>query len=226
VTELVRLVTNSALTISDSFALALTGKATLALLAALAVARLCVRSRAAVRHLVFAASFGILAVLPVVTAVVPAAVVEVPVAPSAASGITGPIAGPTSLDHAVATAHSGRTPATSAPMVSLRPALMFGWLIGLVVVSVPIVLGLFQLRRLCRHGRPWPHGQSVLDAIAASAGVRRRVVLLQHEAVPGPLTCGLFTPTILVPADAANWDACALHERSCMRSSTCAATTG
>jgi bla regulator protein blaR1 len=36
-------------------------------------------------------------------------------------------------------------------------------------------------------------------------------VLLQHEAVPGPLTCGLFTPTILVPADAANWDACALQ---------------
>ena len=57
-------------------------KATLVLLAGLAVARLAVRARASVRHLVVASSFLALVALPLVIAFVPAIAIEVP-APAA-----------------------------------------------------------------------------------------------------------------------------------------------
>ena len=64
--------------LSRSPELALLVKATLVLLAGLAVARLAVRARASVRHLVVASSFVALVALPLVIAFVPAIAIEVP----------------------------------------------------------------------------------------------------------------------------------------------------
>ena len=210
-TELIRLVSTAALVISSSWALALIVKASLALVAALIVARLCVRQRAALRHLLFAATFGALLALPLVAAVAPATIVELPVARSAAPSIAGPTeADSISDDHALAM--PGSLHGADAPSaLSMRQLLMSAWLLGVVLFSAPMALGLFQLRRLCRRSRTWLDGQSVVDTIIAKTGRRTRVVLLQHAAVPGPLTCGLLTPTILVPSDAANWNEHALQ---------------
>ena len=210
-TELVRLMLSTALAISGSWALAIIFKATLTLVAALSVAKLCVRSRASVRHLLFAATFGALLLLPLANAVVPAIVVEV-------SGARATVSSPVGLVARDSTQHADVVrAATSSPdsgksiALSLQQTLVAAWFFGVVIFSVPIVLGLSQVRRLCRHGLPWRQGRSIIDGITVDAGVRKQVALLRHEAISGPITCGVFKPTILVPVDAADWDAAALQ---------------
>jgi uncharacterized protein (TIGR03435 family) len=85
------------------------------------------------------------------------------------------------------------------------------WFLGVVIFAVPIVVGLFQVRRLCRQGVPWHEGQRAVDRLTIHARGCRPVTLLRHESIPGPLTCGVFRPTILVPEDAVNWSAGALR---------------
>ncbi len=59
----------------------------------------------------------------------------------------------------------------------------------------PMVMGLWQVRSLRRSGVAWPHGQSV-------AGVGRRVQVLLQKDLPGPMTCGVVHPAIMLPLDA------------------------
>jgi hypothetical protein len=70
---------------------------------------------------------------------------------------------------------------------------------------LPLVSGLWQIRWLRRSGLLWRHGQSLAETIARDAGVRQRVEVLLHEAVPGPMTCGIVHPTIVLPQDADGW---------------------
>ena len=115
----------AALVISSSWGLALIVKATLALTAALTVARLCVRSRAALRHLVFAVAFGALLVILLVSALVPVTIVELPV-PRSASSIVGPTMA-ARLPHA----HGGATTmpgAETSSALSLGQVLVGVWL--------------------------------------------------------------------------------------------------
>ena len=208
-TELIRLMSTAALVISSSWGVALIVKATLTLIVALTVARLCVRSRAALRHLVFAVAFGALLVIPLVSALVPVTIVELPVPRSAPPSIVGP-----TLAARIPHAHGG---AMTIPGAEKFSALSIGqvlagvWLIGMVVFSVPIAFGLLQLRQLSRRSGAWVEGQTVVNMITANAGLRRRVVVLQHNDVPGPLTFGVLMPTILVPSDAASWNLHALQ---------------
>ena len=70
-----------------------------------------------------------------------------------------------------------------------------------------MVIGLWQIRLLRRSGLPWRCGQSLAEGIALDAGVRRRVEVLLHEEVPGPMTCGTVHPAIVLPQDAEHWGA-------------------
>ena len=176
-------------------------KATVMLLGALVVCRMCSKSPASLRHLLFAATFGCLLVLPFAGVALPAIIVELPAAKSV---VSPPLAFPSAVRSPIPPSASA-LPDRGREEPSLRQALAVVWLVGVVIFSAPIVVGLFQVWRLCRLGVPWPEGQSVVDRITFHARVRRPVALLQHESVPGPLTCGLFRPTILVPSDAVNW---------------------
>jgi TonB family protein len=64
-----------------------------------------------------------------------------------------------------------------------------------------VALGLWQVRSLRRSALPWRHGQSVVESLA-----HRRVEVLLHEALPGPMTCGVVHPAIVLPQDARSWD--------------------
>jgi len=66
-------------------------------------------------------------------------------------------------------------------------------------------MGLWQVRALSRTALPWRQGQSVVDKLAIDAGIHRRVEVLLHEALPGPITCGAVHPAILLPQDAQTW---------------------
>ena len=65
--------------------------------------------------------------------------------------------------------------------------------------------GLWQIRSLRRSGLPWLDGQSIAETLALDAGIHRRVEVLLHEALPGPITCGVLGPAIVLPRDAENW---------------------
>ena len=190
-----------------SWSLAIVVKATVALLAALAVANVCRRSSASVRHLLFTATFGCLLVLPLADVALPAIIVEVP---AATSVVSPPLTLPSS-DRRPNLTPAAPLPDRGREELSLGQALAGVWVLGVLIFSTPIVVGLFQVRRLCRLGVPWPKGQSVVARIMLHSGVRRPVTLLKHESVPGPLTCGLFRPMILVPLDAMNWSPGALR---------------
>ena len=48
-------------------------------------------------------------------------------------------------------------------------------------------------------------GRTVVDELAARAGIARPVDLLIHEAISAPLTCGILRPAILVSQDTREW---------------------
>ena len=82
--------------------------------------------------------------------------------------------------------------------------LLFGWFIGAVLFMIPIIRALLHVRSLRRYSLPWRYGQAVVEDLAP--GTRRRVEVLLHESLPGPMTCGVLKPVIFLPVDARSWD--------------------
>jgi beta-lactamase regulating signal transducer with metallopeptidase domain len=203
-----------ALAIGSSFALSLIVKATATLAATFISVRLARTHRAAVRHLLLAAGFGVLLMLPMASAAMPThAVVGLP-AVAATLPIPISLAAPVPAEFRPAAKAAG---ARSTPAVSKEPLpmrsdrqpmselLTIAWAMGALVCLVPVLVGLFQVRALRRSGRPWPHGMSVLQHVAKDAGTHRLADVLLHDAISGPASCGLMRPAIVLPADAQTW---------------------
>src|SRR6185312_17352345 len=79
---------------------------------------------------------------------------------------------------------------------SLANLLLAGWAAGAMLFLLPALVGLWQIRALRRSALPWTR-----------AGIRRPVEVLLHEALPGPMACGVMRPAILMPRDAEFWNA-------------------
>jgi len=174
----------------------------------LAAAWLARRSRAAVRHALLAVTFGATLVLPIASTVAAPIQVTVPVAEGSRAAwplvvnTTAPIPPVTAeADGARVTPVSPQQSST----FSLSALLLAGWIVGTAVFLVPVMTGLWQIRSLRRSGLRWLHGQSIAETLALDAGIHRRVEVLLHEAVPGPITCGVLRPAILLPRDAKTW---------------------
>jgi len=182
-------------------------KVTATTVVALALVRLARRRQAAFRHVLLAAAFGVLIVLPVAAVVAPAIRITVPVAAhrAAATADIEPVAdaartGPTA-DQA-----SGDVPAASPTSSNSSSTILLSvWLVGTTMFVLPVVIGLWQVRALRRSALPWRHGLAVAGQLAREAGIQRRVDLLLHESVPGPMTFGFVNPVIVLPIDARVW---------------------
>ena len=196
-------VAQAALSLS-AFPLSVLAKATVILGVAFLVLR-CTRSAAAsVRHLVLAATFVVLAALPLAERVVPS--IEVPVD----SAVTAPLL-PITL---AGTPTDVASPVEAAPAARSRPAargasalspdrlLLFGWGLGAFVCLVPVLMTPIRLRRLRGSARRWSRGDALLRTIDPTV---RRVEVFVHDEERAPLTCGLARPAILLPAAAAQW---------------------
>jgi bla regulator protein blaR1 len=194
-----------------SFAVFILLKATLVCGAALAFARICRQRRASIRHLIFALAFAALAVIPVASAVLPLLVVTIPVPQQREAPAV------TAIPVASTPIETGQGRAPFAPAVpgsaslTLTRVIVVMWLTGVVTFLIPVGAGLWQMRRFRFRAPPWMEGQVCLRPIAEAHGVRRHVDVLRHEAVTGPMTCGLFTPAIVCPIDADSWDSAALR---------------
>jgi beta-lactamase regulating signal transducer with metallopeptidase domain len=146
------------------------------------------------RHLLLAAGFGVLLMLPIASAAMPTRTVVA--LPAVADTL------PISLG---APALAEFRPAIRSDRQPVSELLAIAWATGAVVCLLPVLVGLLQIRALRRSGRPWQRGISVLQRVAKDAGMHGRADVLLHEAVSGPASCGLLHPAIVLPADAQTW---------------------
>jgi len=196
------------LAMGGSLAASIVVKVTATTSLALIGAWLARRNRAAVRHALLAAAFGVLLVLPVASVVTPPVRIAVPAA--AGERIVPAFARTVGAAKPVAPAHASRGVASvvpGSPGLSPSALLLAGWIAGTVLFLLPVVMGLWQVRSLRRSAQPWPPGQSAAQRPAFDAGIHRRVEVLLHGALPGPMTCGVLHPSVVLPLDAQTWEA-------------------
>ena len=193
------------LAVSSSLAASIVAKVTVTTALALSGARMARRSRAAVRHALIAAAFGVLLALPVASLLIPPVRIVAPATPQErivpAAGNAG------AISTAATAASAGVVPVDPRPGLSLSALLLSAWIAGMTLFLLPVAIGVWQVRRLRRSALPWRHGQSIVDRLSLDAGIRRRVEVLLHETLPGPVTCGAVHPAILLPENAQTWDA-------------------
>ena len=191
--------------ITGSLAFSLIGKATVLSAGALVMARLARRRRASIRHVMLATAFIVLLALPVVTVVIPARQVAVPV-PEPVQNIlevTSVLASAATMPSFTHTAMppSGSRPSNVPPLSGL---LSIAWAGGAVIVLAHMMTGLMRVRRTRRHGLPWLDVGQLL-AIMAPAPLRRHVSILLDDGIDGPMTCGVVRPVIILPSNARQW---------------------
>lgn len=195
-------ITAIAVWLAQSAELSLVVKATLILMAALTVMRLTRRARASVRHLVIATAFGALLALPVLLAVVPPITVDLPVSGFSGDVIVTITDVPPSSPLALATA----LPRRVVQEIGVADTLRAIWLVGTILFLIPVAAVLWKLSTIRRTGIPVAWHRDALAHLAASRGVTKAVELVEHEAVPGPMTFGVTRPVIVLPLDAREWD--------------------
>ena len=203
-----------ALVLGSAPLLAIAVKATLIAAAALAVSGCLVRVRASVRHLVLTAGFALLLVVPIAT-LAPIRATEIALLAPRAPAVSSPAG--ISLAPAVQFDRTDTSGPTIAPSHtdSARPGavafLLALWVAGTIASLAPVFAGLLQLRRYRRLAIPAPHEEAAVRALACRVGVVRRIDLLFHESVPGPMTYGVLRPLILLPATSRRWETNARH---------------
>ena len=89
------------------------------------------------------------------------------------------------------------------------PMLLTIWLAGVALNLMGLMLGFWRLYRTASrativHDGPWADAARVLGE---HLGLRSPVRLLQSDRPAVLVTWGLFTPKVMLPADAASWDA-------------------
>jgi uncharacterized protein (TIGR03435 family) len=197
------------LAISSSLAASIVAKVTVITALALFASWLARGSRAAVRHALLAAVFGVMLLLPIASVLVPPVHLGVPVMIENQASAATPLMSGADQTPSVTASNDPGDPVISVPQssrISLPNLLLAGWVAGGALFLLPVVVGLWQIRLLRRSGLPWRRGQSLAETIALDAGVSPRVEVLLHEGVPGPMTCGIVHPTIVLPQDAENWN--------------------
>jgi beta-lactamase regulating signal transducer with metallopeptidase domain len=197
----------AALWFSNSFELSLLAKATLLVIAGLAATAFARTARASARHLMIATLFAALAALPILIAFVPARPINVAVAPAT----LGPSTAAQSSKAVIPTGGAGavevvtRAAQRAMPGVSVSQALRIIWIAGMIVFLIPVASALWRLSMIRRTGLPVAWHRAELARLADARGVSLPVELLEHEAVPGPMTFGISRPVIVLPLDAREW---------------------
>jgi uncharacterized protein (TIGR03435 family) len=211
-----------------TFGISILTKATLALLMTLGVARLARGSRASVRHLLLTAGFGTLLVMPIAIVLAPSVRVEVAPVPflfdedvDEAALSLGDLDAVTIGPLQSSTANAVRWWNVASPEL-----IAASWMGGVLLFAMPVLIGVVQVTRLRRTGRPWRVGQGLADSLAREAGLHRSIDVLLHESVGAPATCGIRRHAILFPVDVTTWAdedifRAAVHEVEHVRRADC-----
>jgi len=180
--------------------MALKGSAVLA--SAWLMSRLPRRRSAAARHLVWTAAFAGLLALPVLSVSVPSLPVRAPlVVPIAvfqtAAQPPAEVRGARAMP-----SHSGR----QAPRTrSWLQWFVFLWAAGTGVSLAQMVINWVGVARLRRGARPC--GGADIPALAHTLGIGGPIEVLETRVGSMPMATGVFSPAVLLPADAGGWTA-------------------
>jgi uncharacterized protein (TIGR03435 family) len=201
-------ISQTLLAVSHSLVGSIIAKVTVTVALGLLAAWLARGNRAAVRHALLAATFGTLLLLPIAAVLTPPFHVALPAGVESRTEALPPAIDPGPEPSVTAAEADVRVTAGAVRGPKLSPAnlLVAAWAVGVALFLLPVAIGLWQIRCLRRSGLPWRHGQSLVEPLALDAGIRRRVEVLLHEALPGPMTCGVLNPVIVLPGDAENWE--------------------
>jgi uncharacterized protein (TIGR03435 family) len=197
------------LAVSNSLAGWIVVKVTIAAALGLLATWLARGNRAAVRHALLAATFGVMILVPAATLLMPPLHVGLPVTVERPAALL-PFGLVSDSQSSGRTVGAGTRTASAAPQASkltLSNVLVVTWGAGAALFLLPVVAGLWQIRRLRRSGLPWRRGQLLAEALAIEIGVDRRIEVLLQETLPGPMTCGVVRPAIILPQDAESWSA-------------------
>jgi beta-lactamase regulating signal transducer with metallopeptidase domain/HEAT repeat protein len=201
-------------------------KATIILLAAIAITVTMRRASAGSRHLVWLVTLGTLLLVPALTAWGPLRLAILPPARVAASPVTSHVATP-----------SLPTPVTSSPQLNATPktiasnqnsatddgatilsrikglkgfsAVIAIWAVIVVLIAGWLMYGALAVRGIVRRARPLDTQDwlvplyEVSDRLELDEAPR----LLRSEDAKMPFACGVFHPTIVLPAECDNWTA-------------------
>ncbi len=201
------------LAISNSVPASILVKATIVISVALISAHVAGRTRASIRHAILAAGFAVLLVLPIAAIVAPPIDIALPLAQGSSTLPTNSVQSfdETSLTPRATTSAPSSAADSEMASFSLFGLLFAAWVIGAAIFLVPVIAGLWQVRSLRRTAFPWSHGNAIAGTLADELQLRRRVEVVLHESVPGPMTCGVFRPAIVFSVQAANWNDDDLH---------------
>jgi beta-lactamase regulating signal transducer with metallopeptidase domain len=204
---------------APGFVPSLVMKVTLVLTVGSVVALLLQKANASSRHAIWALTLGGALVLPLCMVVVPSWRVrvlspEASVANVAPSSSVRDVAATPRAETSTTTEDPKPTFTTRGPLqpvVTRSLALPFLWLGGALAILLWMAIGRLALSRIARRAesldsQAW---RDVLERERLRAGVTKTVILLSTETVSTPLTWGIRSPVILLPADSADW--CADH---------------
>jgi beta-lactamase regulating signal transducer with metallopeptidase domain len=205
---MIPILNEAVLAVSGWTELSIVVKATLILAGGLVCTTLARRSTSSVRHLVLAAMFVAILVLPVVVLSAPEVAVPIDVQIAASptratvtsvdSSVTGVSQSPAIDDIVPRAAQPGKR-------IAAASVLRIVWVPGVVLLLVSLTYEMWRLRCLRRRGLPALEFHGLFQEVTGATQMRRRVELLLHEDVPAPLTCGILRPVILLPIDAVEW---------------------
>lgn len=176
-------------------AMLLTLRATVVILLALAAAALLRRSRASLRHGLFATLFIVLLALPLAPRVIPRVEVPIPVTTVERSG-------PEASSMIAQTQQNAAAPEQPRTIAIGWRELYFAIV---VVLLASLARGVLRLWRLAARGTVWLDGTRLAAEVGCDHGIRRAVLVVLSEAET-PMTFGFRRSTILLPSDARDWD--------------------
>src|SRR3981081_385413 len=214
----------------------LLAKATIILLLALGMTVVMQRASAGARHLVWLVAVAALLFVPALTAWGPLPVRVLPALSSVtdqSSSVVGSnshdadISGPAapSAGEVATTSDNGKSAAISESGLKTGISILFlAWAVVVVAITVSLGYAALTVRRIVKRARPLDSADwlnplwEVSDRLALDEPPR----LLRSEDAKMPFACGLFTPTIVLPAECDSWSldrrrAVLLHELAHVR---------
>ncbi|HYK04212.1 MAG TPA: ankyrin repeat domain-containing protein [Thermoanaerobaculia bacterium] len=178
-------------------------KSTVVLLLGLTFVLAARRSRASVRHLMLAAVFLFLLLLPGVQRFAPAVDITVQKAP-AAFVLTGEPARVQPAEPLMPVQTGGASVRRSIRTADL---LLAAYAAVVFLLLGRLLLGVLRLRALARSSEVWLEGTARMNEIALRASIRRPTLVVLSSRIAVPLTFGLIRSTIVLPAAAREWSA-------------------
>lgn len=176
-------------------------KATLILMIGLCIVRFARSLTASLRHRLAAATFGVVLLLPVAMLLIPKQVVTVPAGVPTLAEVT------TVAPAAVRPSPQIDTVAVAAPRAINWVGIAKGiYVAGTAFFLISLLGGVWRLYRLRETADVSVAGTRLANDMAAAEGMRRGIEVVTSPTLAVPMTFGLSRPTILLPAETAEWD--------------------